>query len=371
MGTTANAQPVVLGDDRSSKRALFKHAHHPCLGFARRLPYSADRGKKSMSRQVLDELKQQIPLLDYLQAQDWQPSRHLSRGRLMGLCPLHSDRKPSFLVDPSKSLFYCYGCGRGGDVIRFVELHRQVKFWQALALLHQWRGLAPLLHEVAGFYRLQLHRYGEAVAYLHQRGVRSPELIEHMQIGYAPGGGCLRRWLTQVGYTLPALLQAGLVTAVGYDAFRHRIVFPLEGNLYGRSLSASAPPHRFLPGAKGGLYSWEQVRRYPEVILVEGLFDYAVLRQSGFHNVTCSMGSRLNAYQLRQLCDRTRTVYLTFDTDTNGSGQHAAQCLSRHLVAQGITARRVCLPDGLDPNSYFVQGGDARQFQCLLETAEP
>jgi DNA primase len=295
MGTTANAQPVVLGDDRSSKRALFKHAHHPCLGFARRLPYSADRGKKSMSRQVLDELKQQIPLLDYLQAQDWQPSRHLSRGRLMGLCPLHSDRKPSFLVDPSKSLFYCYGCGRGGDVIRFVELHRQVKFWQALALLHQWRGLAPLLHEAAGFYRLQLHRYGEAVAYLHQRGVRSPELIEHMQIGYAPGGGCLRRWLTQVGYTLPALLQAGLVTAVGYDAFRHRIVFPLEGNLYGRSLSASAPPHRFLPGAKGGLYSWEQVRRYPEVILVEGLFDYAVLRQSGFHNVTCSMGSRLNA----------------------------------------------------------------------------
>ena len=117
-----------------------------------------------MSRQDLDELKQQIPLLDYLQAQDWQPARHLSRGRLMGLCPLHSDHKPSFLVDPSKSLFYCYGCGRGGDVIRFVELYRQVKFPQALALLHQWRGLAPLLHEAAGFYRMQLHRHGEAVA---------------------------------------------------------------------------------------------------------------------------------------------------------------------------------------------------------------
>jgi DNA primase len=324
-----------------------------------------------VNRQALDELKQQIPLLDYLQAQDWQPARHLSRGRLMGLCPLHSDHKPSFLVDPSKSLFYCYGCGRGGDVIRFVELYRQVKFPQALALLHQWRGLASLLHEAAGFYRMQLHRHGEAVAYLHQRGVRSPELIEQMRIGYAPGGGCLRRWLTLLGYPLPALLQAGLVTAVGYDAYMHRIVFPLEGNLYGRSLSASAPPHRFLPGAKGGLYSWEQVRSYPEVILVEGLFDYAVLRQSGFHNVTCSTGSRLNAYQLRQLCDRTRTVYLTFDADTNGSGQHAAQCLSRHLGAQGITARRVCLPDGHDPNSFFVQGGDARQFQCLLEAAQP
>ena len=322
-----------------------------------------------MSRQALDELKQQIPLLDYLQAHDWQPARQLSRGRWMGLCPLHSDHKPSFLVDPSKSLFYCYGCGRGGDVIRFAELYQQVKFPQALALLHQWRGLAPLLHEAAGFYRLQLHRHGEAIAYLNQRGVRSPEVIEHMRVGYAPGGGCLRRWLTQLGYPLPALLQAGLVTAVGYDAYTHRIVFPLEGNLYGRSLSASAPPHRFLPGAKGGLYCWEQVRHCPEVILVEGLFDYAVLWQAGFHNLTCSMGNHLNAYQFRQLCDGTRNVYLTFDADRNGSGLQAAQGLACRLREQGLNARRVSLPEGHDPNSFFVQGGDAQQFQYLLEQA--
>ena len=93
-----------------------------------------------MSGPALDELKQQIPLLDYLQAQDWQPARQLSRGRFMGLCPLHSDRKPSFLVDRNKSLFYCYGCGRGGDLIRFVELYHQVKFTPALALLCQWLG---------------------------------------------------------------------------------------------------------------------------------------------------------------------------------------------------------------------------------------
>jgi hypothetical protein len=72
---------------------------------------------------------------------------------------------------------------------------------------------------------------------------------------------------------LPALSQAGLHTAGGYDAYVRRIVFPLEGNLYGRSLSAAAPSHRFLPGAKGGLYLWAQVQSYPEVILVEGLFD--------------------------------------------------------------------------------------------------
>jgi DNA primase len=152
-----------------------------------------------VTRQVLDELKQQISLLDYLQAQDWRPARRLSRGRLLGLCPLHDDHQPSFLVDPIKRLFYCYGCGRGGDVIRFAELYHQVRFPQALALLQQWRGLPPLLRAATDFYRVQLHRYGEAVAYLYQRGIRSPELIEHMRIGYAPGG-CLRGWLTQLAY---------------------------------------------------------------------------------------------------------------------------------------------------------------------------
>ena len=324
-----------------------------------------------MNRQALDELKQQIPLLDYLQAQDWQPVRPLSGGRWMGLCPLHADRKPSFLVDPGKSLFYCYGCGRGGDVIRFAEIYHDVKFPQALALLRQWRGLAPLLQQVADFCRVQLHRHAEAGAYLGQRGVRSPELIEHMQIGYAPGGSCLRAWLMQSGYPLSALRQAGLVTSLGYDAYVHRIVFPLEGNLYGRSISAAAPPHRLLPGPKGGLYAWEQARRYPEVILLEGLLDYAVLWQAGFHNVTCALGTHLNSRQFQQLCDGPRTVYLSFDADANGSGPQASQRLAHRLEAHGIPARRIVLPVGHDPNSFFVQGGDAGQFQSLLEAAQP
>ncbi len=143
----------------------------------------------------------------------------------------------------------------------------------------------------------------------------------------------------RLGHPLPALRQAGLVTAGGHDAFTHRVVFPLEGNLYGRSLSVAAPPHRFLPGAKGGLYAWEQVRHYPEVILVEGLFDYAVLWQASFHNVTCSMGNHLNVHQYRQLCDRPRTVYLAFDADPNGSGQQAAQGLSQRLWQRGIPTR--------------------------------
>jgi len=322
-----------------------------------------------VTRQALDELKQQIPLLDYLRAQDWRAARRLSRGRWMGLCPLHGDRNPSFMVDTNKGLFYCYGCGRGGDVIRFAELYHEVRFPQALQLLHRWRGLAPLLHETAAFYGMQLHRHSEAVIYLHQRGIRSAEVIEHMRIGYAPGGR-LRGRLMELGYPLATLRQAGLVTAVGHDAYVRRIVFPLEGNLYGRSISPSAPPHRFLPGTKGGLYCWEQARHVADVILVEGLFDYASLWQAGFRNVTCAMGTHLNDRQFRQLCDRARTVYLAFDADTNGSGQSASQSLAYRLREQALNVRTVLLPDSHDPNSFFLQVGDAGQFRSLLESAQ-
>ena len=193
-----------------------------------------------MSRQALDELKQQIPLLDYLEAHDWRPVRRLSRGRWMGLCPLHVDHKPSFLMDTGKNLFYCYGCGRGGDVIRFAELYHQLRFPQAVARLLEWRGVASLLEQVRNFYRIQLHRHSEAVLYLHQRGLRSPEVIEHMQIGCAPGR-CLRAWLMQLGYPLSLLHQTGLVNTSGLDAFSSRIVFPLEGNPM--AVALAMPPH--------------------------------------------------------------------------------------------------------------------------------
>ena len=216
-----------------------------------------------MTRQTLDDLKRQIPLMTYLQAQQWRPQRRLPRGRWMGLCPLHQDHNPSFLVDSQRGLFYCYGCGRGGDIIRFAELYHQVKFPQALALLQNWRGLAPLLTEVVSFYRMQLHRHSEAVAYLYQRGLRSPELIDTMRIGYAPGG-CLRAWLTELGYPLAVLRQAGLVTPAGYDSFVNRIVFPLQGNLYGRSLSGSAPPHRFFPAPRVASTAGSKCNRNPQ-----------------------------------------------------------------------------------------------------------
>ncbi len=183
----------------------------------------------------------------------------------------------------------------------------------------------------------------------------------------------MRRYLIAQGHSLAELRGLGLINAQGSDALYQRIVFPLHQhgrilNLYGRSIG-SAFAHRFLPGGKGGLYAWEQIPNCSEVILVEGMFDYAALRQAGFHNVTCSLGTHLNEDQFGQLCEGERTVYITFDVDQNQSGQQAAEQLANRLAVHGVSARRVLLPEGHDPNSFFVQGGDAHQFQSLLKAA--
>jgi DNA primase len=326
----------------------------------------------------VEKLRQRLPLLDYLRQQHWvaRPAGH--GPEFVGLCPLHPETRPSFYVNARKNLFYCHGCGQGGDLIRFVELSRQLSFRQSLAYLEQQSTSptdpAAVLEQAAAFYQQQLDRYAEAQRYLAQRGLRDPAVIKELRIGYAPGGN-LRRHLTAQGFSCDLLRRLGLLNSQGCDAFYRRIIFPCcqDGrivNLYGRSIAA-AFAHRFLPGSKGGLYSWEQVQQCPEVILVEGLFDYAVLWQAGFRHVTCSLGTHLNACQFQQLCDRPRTIYLTFDVDANTSGQRASQQLALRLQAQGLTTRRVLLPDGHDPNSFFVQGGDARQFQSLLEAAQP
>jgi DNA primase len=186
----------------------------------------------------------------------------------------------------------------------------------------------------------------------------------------------LRRHLLAQGYSLDLLQHAGVVNPQGCDTLYQRIVFPCcqDGrivNLYGRSIGNTAFPHKLLPGSKGDLVAWERVRQFSSVILVEGMFDLAVLWQAGFRNTTCSLGTHLTPGQVGQLCERPRIVYLAFDVDDNGSGQKAARDLVRRLQVHGITTRRVLLPAGHDPNSFFVQGGNAQQFKALLEAAQP
>jgi len=325
----------------------------------------------------LERLKQRVPLLEYLQRHNWKPCRTGSRQEFVGLCPLHQETQPSFYVNAAKNLFYCHGCGRGGDLIRFVQLFLDLPFRQTVAHLEQELLPDPvfrLLEETAAFYQLQLHRHPEATDYLERRGVHDSSLIEELGIGYAPGGN-LRRHLAAWGSSFDQLLEIGLINHHGRDAFCRRLIFPCRqngqiANLYGRSIGA-AFPHRLLPRSKGGLFAWESLSRFSTVILVEGLFDLAGLWQAGFRNTTCALGARLTPAQWAQLTDQpSRLIYIAFDRDSNQAGQKASHQLALRLENAGLPAHIVPLPDGHDPNSYFVAGARGADFTARLREAD-
>src|SRR2546426_980934 len=142
----------------------------------------------------LEQLKQRLPLLDYLRQQNW-------------------------IGRPA---------GQGPDLIRFVELSQHLSFRQSLAFLEQQSAVADptaVLRQASDFYQQQLDRYPQARRYLEQRGVRDPALIRELQIGYAPGGS-LRCHLLAQGYSLNLLRRTGVIDAQGHDAFYQRVVFP-------------------------------------------------------------------------------------------------------------------------------------------------
>jgi DNA primase len=329
-------------------------------------------------REDLEQIKQCLPLLEYLQRHNWTGYRAGTADEFVGLCPLHPDTQPSFYINTRKNLFYCHGCQCGGDLIRFVELSEHLSFRQSLARLKQEIVFAfesELLDKTAGFYQVQLQRHPEATEYLQNRGVQDPDLITELGLGYAPGAN-LRRHLANFGYSLELLLRTGLITSQGRDAFCRRIIFPWNQqdhviNLYGRSIGG-AFPHRLLPRSKGGLFAWKRVSVFSTVIPVEGMFDLAVLWQAGFRNTTCAIGTQLTAAQLSQLADQPgRHIYIAFDQDPNQAGQQAARRLAQRLKIAGLHARVVSLPPGQDPNSYFVAGATAADFRQCLEQAQP
>jgi DNA primase len=325
----------------------------------------------------LEQLKQRIPLLEYLQRRHWTGCRVADREEFVGLCPLHADTRPSFYVNTRKNLFYCHGCQRGGDLIRFVELAEHLSFRESVACLLDdlMSATEPeLLAKTAAFFQLQLHRYSEGVRYLRQRGLQDPDVIAELGLGYAPGGN-LRRHLADLGYPFDLLLRTGLINHQGRDAFTRRVIFPCRQhgdviNLYGRSIGM-AFPHRLLPRSKGGLFAWESVSTFSTVILVEGLLDLAVLWQAGFRNTTCAIGTHLTPAQWSQLSDQPgRCVYIAFDEDANQAGQRASHLLARRLENAGLQAHIVHLPPGQDPNSYFASGATAADFLARLQEAE-
>ena len=326
--------------------------------------------------------------------------------RLVGLCPFHEERTPSFTLDPETGLWHCFGCKAGGDVFRFVEMIEKITFPEALELLARRLGVAPrtpqeagrvrarerlrALHEAACafFQRCLLSPAGKAAkAYIERRGV-SAEAMARFALGYAPASwDALVTVLGQRGFSRQELERAGLVVAGEwgvYDRFRDRLIFPIRdpsGQVIafgGRALGEDQQP-KYLNSPetelfqKGRvLYGMDLARRAMadrgRAIVVEGYLDAIACHEAGFAETVATMGTALTGEHVELLRRRTRRLALAFDADSAGL---AAALRGRELFERAeLPVEVVTLPEGVDPDE-FIRDRGAEAFAELVEAAPP
>lgn len=331
------------------------------------------------------------------------------RGRdLVGLCPFHAEKTPSFHVHPDRGFFKCFGCGKGGDAIRFLMELENLRFPDAAGLLAKRAGieLAPedprdarrrnereAIYDankiaVAFYHRLLLAdlRAEEARRYCAARGI-SQATIEAFQLGFAPAEwNALADELNREGVDTTVAISAGLVKARGegrgvYDVFRNRLMIPTYATtgevvaFGGRALGDDNPKYLNTPTTpvytKGRfVYALNVARREAAkdatLIVVEGYLDCIALHQAGFHAAVATLGTAFTAEQAVELRKYAENVYVCYDADV--AGQAATAKSIEVLLNAGLQARIVALPSGDDPDS-FVRKNGAEAFAGLLHGA--
>jgi DNA primase len=321
-----------------------------------------------------------------------------------GLCPFHGEKTPSFHVY-DKGFFKCYGCGVGGDVIKFIELYDKVAFPEAVRQLAARAGLQvpetedarqdvesqrereSLLkaHQVAAEWfveQLATPAGGLARRQLQERGL-SAETIRTLAVGYAPSArNALSERLRGDGFSPSLLVSSGLTVRRDdgslVDRFRNRLMIPIcrdNGAVIafgGRALEAGQQP-KYLNSPETPIYvkgrtlfglhlSKQAISRARYAVMVEGYFDFAQAYQAGVQNVVASSGTALTPAQARLLKRFASKVVLSFDPDTAGQG--AAAKSSELLVTEGFQVNVAMLPAGEDPDTYIRRlGGTAYQAQ--------
>jgi DNA primase len=327
-----------------------------------------------------------------------------SGARYTGLCPFHDEKTPSFSVNPADKLFYCFGCGKGGDLITFVRETEQLDFAQAVEwLAERYRvtleyeessperdaersrreRLLALLEQAAAYYERYLwdSDAGEAArAYLEGRGL-GEDVCREYRLGLGPGGQTLARKAREKGFTQAELAAAGLINRRGNDYFSGRLLFPLadaRGRIRGfqaRKLREDDPLRaKYVNSPEGELfrkgdllYGLDRARaaiaRQGVAIVVEGNTDVLALRQAGHEPVVASMGTALTSGQLKDLRPLTQRLSLCFDADAGGDDATLrGMDLALH---RGFEVDVVTLAPGSDPADAALEFGD------LLKEAKP
>jgi len=359
---------------------------------------------------TISEIAERISILDVI-----SPCVPLTQAgkNYKGLCPFHPDKNPSFIVNPDRNTFHCFGCGTGGDAYSFFMKFHDVPFLHAVRELARQAGVplaenyrkrdpqkeaayqkaVALNRSVCQFYHQNLLQSPESASarkYLETRDVRQ-ETIQRFSLGYAPNEwDRLVQFLVRNKASLELAASLGLILPKKsgrgyYDRFRNRIMFPILDTtdqvlaFGGRSLEEGDQIPKYLNSPESFLYhkgavlyglssAQSSIRSANTVIIVEGYLDLIALHQNGFPHAVAVLGTALTGPQIDILKRYSRNFVLIFDGDaagTKASFRNLAEFLEKK-----IPARAVYLPEDEDPDSFLRQKGKVL-FQNLLDKAGP
>lgn len=329
---------------------------------------------------------------------------------MIGLCPFHSEKTPSFTVSPSKNIYKCFGCGKAGNSVQFVMDHENFNFPEALKYLAKKYGIkveeTQLSQEVIAerqkqdslylvndyakmFFQNQLLNTdrGKSIglSYFKGRGFRQ-ETIKKFGLGYAPATkDAFTSQAVQQGYNIELLRQLGLTSKYNSDFFRDRVMFTIH-NLTGKPIAfagrilqknVKAPKYINSPETEiytkskvlyGAFFAKKAIRKEDECILVEGYTDVISLHQAGVENVVASSGTSLTEGQIRLIKRYTPNIKILYDGDP--AGIKAALRGLDMVLGQDMNVKVVLLPNGEDPDSYMQKVGVTAFKQFITDKAK-
>jgi len=352
----------------------------------------------------IEEIKDKIDIVDFIK--NYIPLKPAGRN-FKAICPFHKETAPSFIVSPDKQIWHCFGCNRGGDVIKFLMEYENLEFYEALQILAEKAGIElkkidlveqkqiGILYDISEkakeFFKKNLENSPEALAYLKNRGLKE-ETIKEFEIGLAPTGfDELTRYLVNLGYRIADIERSGLSfknkEGLYVDRFRQRIVFPIY-NHFSKVVAFGA---RILPWLKEadklakyinspdsliynksrilyGLHKTKnEIKNAGFALLVEGYLDFLMSYQDGVKNAVAVSGTALTFDQLRVLKRYTDQLIFCFDADS--AGQNATERSIDQALSNDFNVKVLSLKDVKDPAELVLNSPG--KLKNLIKEAKP
>ncbi|MDA3813400.1 MAG: DNA primase [Candidatus Cloacimonetes bacterium] len=354
-----------------------------------------------MDQHVIDEIIERNDIVDVINS--YIPLKKTG-SNFKARCPFHDEKTASFVVSPKKQIYKCFGCGKGGNVITYVQEFEKISFPEALRKLAARAGITvkqtmqskgkdskrDLIYKIyeltTGYFSKNLIEHGSsALEYLAERDIKD-ETTKKFKLGFALNSyGGLRNYLLKNDINEKILASTGLFTSNNNDLFRERIMFPIHSSagkvvaFGGRKLHDSQSGGKYVNSpttdiyTKGnelyGLFDTKYtISKKDQALICEGYTDFLRLYENGYTNCVASLGTSLTDSQISILRRFTENIYMLYDGDS--SGRKAAVRAAGKILGKGCNVKIIGLPEEDDPDSYIRNNG-ATSMQDMIDIAKP